>query len=66
VGPAYIKKEFRCQGTGKLLMKELIKWFKKKKIKFVELSVNSRNKIGIAAWKRYGFFEFEKRMRLDL
>lgn len=47
-------------------MKELIKWFKKKKIKFVELSVNSRNKIGIAAWKRYGFFEFEKRMRLDL
>jgi ribosomal protein S18 acetylase RimI-like enzyme len=49
-----------------LLVEELLNWFGKRKIKFVEVEVDSRNKIGIRAYKKYGFFEFHKRMRLDL
>jgi ribosomal protein S18 acetylase RimI-like enzyme len=63
---AYVKENFRRRGIGKLLVEELLKWFRKRKIKFVEVEVDSRNKIGIEAYKKYGFFEFHKRMRLDL
>ena len=63
---AYIKENFRRKGIGKLLVEELLKWFRKRKIKFVEVEVDSRNKIGIEAYKKYGFFEFHKRMRFDL
>lgn len=63
---AFVDKKFRKKGVGKLLFEELIKWFKRRKIKFIEVLVDSRNKIGISAWKKYGFFEFQKRMKLDL
>jgi ribosomal protein S18 acetylase RimI-like enzyme len=63
---AYVDKKFRGKGIGKLLFEELLKWFKRRKIKFVEVEVDSRNKIGIKAYKKYGFFELHKRMRLDL
>jgi ribosomal protein S18 acetylase RimI-like enzyme len=63
---AYIKENFRRKGIGKLLVEELLNWFGKRKIKFFEVEVDSRNKIGIRAYKKYGFFEFHKRMRLDL
>jgi ribosomal protein S18 acetylase RimI-like enzyme len=63
---AYVKENFRKRGIGKLLVEELLKWLKKRKIKFVEVVVDSRNKIGIGAYEKYGFLEFNKRMRLDL
>ena len=44
----------------------MVKWFKENEIKYVELSVDSRNKVGIEAWKKLGFFEFMKKMCLDL
>jgi ribosomal protein S18 acetylase RimI-like enzyme len=61
-----VKENFRRKGIGKLLFEELLNWFRKRKVKFVEVEVDSRNKIGIEAYKKYGFFEFHKRMRLDL
>jgi GNAT superfamily N-acetyltransferase len=63
---AYVSSKFRKRGIGKLLFKELLNWFKKRKIKFIEVDVDARNKIGVNAWKKYGFFEFQKKMRLDL
>jgi hypothetical protein len=39
---------------------------KKRKMKFVEVTVDSRNNIGISAWKKYGFREAKKTMKLDL
>lgn len=61
-----ITKKYRKRSVGKLLFKELLRWFKKRKIKFIEVLVDSRNRIGISAWKKYGFFEFQKKIRLDL
>jgi len=66
VHQACITKKYRQKGVGKLLFEELLKWFRKRKIKFIEVSVDSRNKIGISAWRKYGFFEFQKKMRRDL
>lgn len=63
---AFIKKEYRKQGIGKKILKELLRWFKKKKVKHIELTVDARNKIGLRAWKKFGFFDFRLKMRLDL
>ncbi|MGC8981453.1 MAG: GNAT family N-acetyltransferase [Minisyncoccia bacterium] len=66
LGQMYVDKKFRRKRIGELLFKEVKNWFKKRKIKFIEILVDSRNQIGISAYKKYGFFEFQKRMRLDL
>jgi len=63
---AFIEKEYRNQGVGKKIFKELLKWFKKKKVKHIELTVDARNKIGLKAWRKFGFFDFRLKMRLDL
>ena len=63
---AFIEKKYRKQGIGKKIFKELLEWFKKNKIKHIELTVDARNKIGIRAWKKFGFFDFRLKMRLDL
>jgi len=63
---AFVCEECRNSGIGKALFDDLIGWFRKNKIKNVELSVDFRNKIGNKAWKKFGFRDFMKRMRLDL
>ncbi len=63
---AFIEKEYRNQGIGKKIFKELLKWFKSKKVKHIQLTVDARNKIGLKAWRKYGFFDFRLKMRLDL
>jgi ribosomal protein S18 acetylase RimI-like enzyme len=63
---AFIDEKFRGQGIGKMLFDEMIKWFKERKMKFVEVTADSRNNIGISAWRKYGFREIRKTMKLNL
>lgn len=63
---AFIEKRYRGQDTGRKLFNELLKWFKKEKIKHIELTVDARNKLGYKAWKDYGFIDYRLKMRLDL
>jgi len=58
---AFILENYQRKGVGKQMFEVLIKWFKANKIKHIELPVDARNKIGIKAWKKYGFFEFLKK-----
>ena len=66
ISDAFIKEKYRKSGTGRAMFSELLKWFRKKGIKHIELSVDSRNKLGIKVWQNLGFKEFMKKMRLDL
>jgi len=63
---AYILEKYRREGIGKRMFDKLIEWFKENKIQHIRLRVDSRNKIGLSAWKKFGFFEFRKEMRFDL
>ena len=63
---AFVCKECRRSGIGKLMFEDFLGWCRKKKVKNIELSVDSRNEIGNGAWKKFGFKDFMKRMRLDL
>jgi len=64
IADAYIDPKYRKKGLGKKIFKEIIKWFKSRKIKYIELDVDARNKIGIKTWKKYGFYEFRMKMKL--
>ena len=66
ISDAFVEKEYRKSGIGRAMFRELIKWFKENKIKYVELSVHSKNEIGIKAWQKFGFKEFLKTMRLKI
>jgi len=66
ISDAFVAKKYRKSGIGKKMFKELVKWFKKKNIKHIELSVDSRNETGIKAWQKFDFKEYMKKMRLDL
>jgi ribosomal protein S18 acetylase RimI-like enzyme len=62
----YVKERYRKRGIGKQIFDKFLEWFKSRNIKHIELSVDARNQIAISAYKKYGFFEFQKKMRLDL
>jgi len=63
---AFVKEDYRHQKIGENLIKELFKWFKEKKVKHIELSVDARNTIGINAWRKFGFFDFRIEMKKEL
>ena len=45
---------------------DVVKFFKSKKIKNIELEVDARNNLGIDFWKNNNFFAYRLKMRRDL
>jgi len=62
----FVKEGYRRKRIGEKLTHELLEWFKSKRIKRVELSVDVRNKIGVSAWTKFGFEPFHYRMKKNL
>jgi ribosomal protein S18 acetylase RimI-like enzyme len=62
----FIEKKFRHKGVGEALIKNMVKWFKSKKIRDVELNVYSKNIKALKIYKHLGFKEFDKVMRLQI
>jgi ribosomal protein S18 acetylase RimI-like enzyme len=61
-----IDNKYRGKGIGKKILNELMKWFKIKKIKNIELEVDARNSIGVDFWKNNNFFTYRLKLRRDL
>ncbi len=59
---AVVTKKYQGKGVGRKLEKELIGWFKIKKVKFIELRTYAKNKKTVTAWKKMGFKENHKIM----
>jgi len=66
ISDAFVEKDFRKSGIGRMMFDTLLNWFKEHRVKHLELSVDVRNKIGVEAWKKYGFQEFMLKMKMDL
>ena len=66
VGNFYVEPKFRNKGIGKKLFAELKKWFKKRKLKKAEVSVNTPNKKGKKLYKNLGFVPYDERWRMRL
>ena len=60
----YVDRKYRKRGVGKDIMKEMIKWLKNKKLKYIESSAYLRNKPSVKLHEKLGFKPFLVRMRL--
>ena len=58
--------EERRNGAGRMMLDQIIGWFKSKQINRVETSVTAMNNIGNAFWDKQGFRDYERVLYLDL
>ncbi|MBI1960829.1 MAG: GNAT family N-acetyltransferase [Candidatus Liptonbacteria bacterium] len=66
IAATYVRSGFRKSGVGRRMFDALIRWFRRRGVRHIELMVDTRNRRGIRAWKRLGFREFMRRMELTL
>jgi len=62
ISDIYVQPKFRKSGIAKKFMEEIFKWFKKKKMKYVDLYVAADNQVAQMLWKKYKFNEYFKKM----
>jgi L-amino acid N-acyltransferase YncA len=60
----YIDKKYRKLGVGEKIMKDMIKWLKKQKLKYIESSVYLKNTPSIKLHKKLEFKPLLLKMRL--
>ena len=63
---AFIVKKYRKHGLGTKMFNALLKWFKLHKIKHIEATADARNEISLMASKKFGFFDYRIKRRLDI
>ena len=56
-----VKKEYRRNGIGEKLYYETFEWFRKRKIKRIELTVATSNPISMSFWSKLGFKAYSER-----
>ncbi len=59
----FVDKKFRRQGAAGEILKVFYEWFRKNKIKYLELNVMCHNELGRRAWAKYGFKDYLIRKR---
>lgn len=62
ISDGFVDKNYRGKGISRRFIEESAKWSKTKKLKHMELAVDSRNKLGLDAWRKAGFKEIQKIM----
>jgi len=62
----FVENDFRKKGIGMRLVEKALEWFKKRKIKFVEVVCHSKNKKALNFWKKLGFVEFTKKFKKEI
>ncbi len=62
IGTVFVLPEHRKKNIGKLFIKELYEWMKKKGCHSMELNVELKNSLGMKAWKKLGFMATTQRM----
>lgn len=58
----FVEEDFRQKKIGEKLVEKAFEWFKKKKVKFVEVQCFIKNKNALNFWKKMGFVEFAKKL----
>lgn len=59
----FIDEEYRNKGIGTELVKALVSWFRKNKIKTIELDVSQKNKTAVKLYEKIGFKESYMQMK---
>jgi ribosomal protein S18 acetylase RimI-like enzyme len=59
IGGVYVIPRYRCRGIAAALMKEALKWLKKRKVEYVDLNVDVQNTAAVAAWTALGYKPYQ-------
>jgi ribosomal protein S18 acetylase RimI-like enzyme len=51
----FVTEKYRGKGVSELMWQEVLKWFKKEKVKFIQLSVLANNEKPQQIYKKWGF-----------
>ena len=60
---AFVMPNFRRKGLSREALEIIFDWFKSKKIKAAEISVDTRNTPAVRSWERLGFKEYTKTLK---
>jgi L-amino acid N-acyltransferase YncA len=66
ISDAYVIPERRKKGVTKLMFDHAVKWFRKNKVRSIQLGVAAANPEAIAVWDRLGFEPYMMYQRLDI
>jgi ribosomal protein S18 acetylase RimI-like enzyme len=66
VSLVFVRAEFRRQGAGKALLRELMSFFREQGVDHVTLGVDLSNADALAVWRRLGFTEFRRELITEL
>ena len=66
VSDLYVSKGYRNRGIATKFMKEALKWFKKKGMKYLSIAVHAKNTNAHKIYKKWGFFDYHTEMRRRL
>lgn len=66
ISDVYVDEDRRRKGVAREMLRQALRWFKKNKVKHVQISVAANNIEGRAAWAQLGFKPFMLHKRLDL
>ena len=62
----FVLKEYRGKGIGLAHLNYRMEWFKKNKVKYVEMTVDARNKKALSLWKKQGFENYQIKLKKNL
>lgn len=60
-----VTKCWRCRGIGRMLVERCMDWFQKKGVTAVELFVADMNPSSVEFWRKLGWTDYLRLMRLD-
>lgn len=66
ISSIYVLEKYQNKGAARSLVEETYKWFRKKKIRYIELTVHTKNKEGVRFWDSMGFETITLRKRKKL
>ena len=66
VSDCFVDPKYRNKGIGRKLVKNLLKWFKEKKVEVIHLHVLANNKNSKKFWESFGFDSYLLQMEKDL
>ena len=61
-----VNKKYQRKGIGEQIYNEAIEWFRKRKIKRIELTVAISNPISMSFWSKLGFKPYSERRFIEI
>jgi GNAT superfamily N-acetyltransferase len=66
ISDLFVIKEYRGLGISSMFKNEAVKWFKRKGVEYISLSVSKENRKAHHIYDRWGFLDYRTEMRMKI